>query len=95
MTLLAQGQGDGRVLHHGVLLGEFIWLQPASQQASGHPWRPPNRHPFATDPARIGEDRNVGDGYAAGMSQREAEVLQMLGAHLSNAQIAGRLHISV
>ncbi|HXZ77174.1 MAG TPA: LuxR C-terminal-related transcriptional regulator, partial [Streptosporangiaceae bacterium] len=37
----------------------------------------------------------MGDGYAAGMSQREAEVLQMLGAHLSNAQIAGRLHISV
>src|SRR6266576_475885 len=29
------------------------------------------------------------------MSQREAEVLEMLGAHLSNAQIAGRLHISV
>ena len=37
----------------------------------------------------------MGDGYAAGMSQREAEVLEMLGAHLSNAQIAGRLHISV
>jgi predicted ATPase/DNA-binding CsgD family transcriptional regulator len=37
----------------------------------------------------------VGDGYAAGMSQREAEVLDALGAHLSNAQIAGRLHISV
>src|SRR5262245_56848181 len=29
------------------------------------------------------------------MSQREAEVLEMLGAHLSNAQIAGRMHISV
>jgi len=29
------------------------------------------------------------------MSQREAEVLEALGAHLSNAQIAGRLHISV
>jgi predicted ATPase/DNA-binding CsgD family transcriptional regulator len=29
------------------------------------------------------------------MSDREAEVLDALGAHLSNAQIAGRLHISV
>ncbi|HYB87921.1 MAG TPA: LuxR C-terminal-related transcriptional regulator [Streptosporangiaceae bacterium] len=37
----------------------------------------------------------MGASYAAGMSQREAEVLQALGAHLSNAQIAGRLHISV
>ena len=31
----------------------------------------------------------------AGMSAREAEVLDAVGAHLSNAQIAGRLHISV
>jgi len=31
----------------------------------------------------------------AGMSEREAEVLDAVGAHLSNAQIAGRLHISV
>jgi DNA-binding CsgD family transcriptional regulator len=30
-----------------------------------------------------------------GMSAREAEVLDALGAHLSDAQIAGRLHISV
>src|SRR5262249_29777216 len=74
---------------------EFWWLQPASQQASGHPCRPRICHPFTTEPARIGEDRGVGETYAAGMSQREAEVLQMLGAHLSNAQIAGRLHISV
>src|SRR5215467_7704264 len=95
VALLAQGGGDARVLHHGVLLGEFWWLQPASQQASGHPCRPRNRHRFTTDPARIGEDRNVADGYAAGMSQREAEVLEALGAHRSNAQIAGRLHISV
>ena len=29
------------------------------------------------------------------MSEREAEVLEAVGAHLSNAQIAGRLHISV
>ena len=29
------------------------------------------------------------------MSAREAEVLDAVGAHLSNAQIAGRLHISV
>src|SRR5215831_14235118 len=95
LALGGQSGGDGWVgVDHRVLLGEFWWLQPASQQASGHPWRPRNRHPFTTDPARIGEDRNV-DGYAAGMSQREAEVLEMLGAHLSNAQIAGRLHISV
>lgn len=31
----------------------------------------------------------------AGMSAREAEVLDAVAAHLSNAQIAGRLHISV
>ena len=37
----------------------------------------------------------MGDRYPAGMSQREAEVLEALGAHLSNSQIAGRLHISV
>jgi DNA-binding CsgD family transcriptional regulator len=29
------------------------------------------------------------------MSEREAEVLDAVGQHLSNAQIAGRLHISV
>ena len=94
-ALLGQGGGDARVLDHRVLLGEFLWLQPALRQASGHPCRPRNCHPITTEPARIGEDRRVGDSYAAGMSQREAEVLEMLGAHLSNAQIAGRLHISV
>ena len=31
----------------------------------------------------------------AGISEREAEVLDLVGAHLSNAQIAGRLVISV
>jgi predicted ATPase/DNA-binding CsgD family transcriptional regulator len=31
----------------------------------------------------------------AAVSEREAEVLQAIGAHLSNAQIAGRMHISV
>jgi DNA-binding CsgD family transcriptional regulator len=36
----------------------------------------------------------MGD-YPAGMSQREAEVLEALAAHRSNAQIAGKLHISV
>lgn len=36
----------------------------------------------------------MGD-YPAGMSQREAEVLEAFGAHRSNAQIAGKLHISV
>jgi DNA-binding CsgD family transcriptional regulator len=29
------------------------------------------------------------------VSDREAEVLAALGAHLTNAQIAGRLHLSV
>jgi DNA-binding CsgD family transcriptional regulator len=29
------------------------------------------------------------------VSEREAEVLEAIGAHLSNAQIAGRMHISV
>ncbi len=37
----------------------------------------------------------MGDVLAAGVSAREAEVLDAVGAHLSNAQIAGRLHISV
>jgi predicted ATPase/DNA-binding CsgD family transcriptional regulator len=37
----------------------------------------------------------VRKGLAAGISAREAEVLDAVGAHLSNAQIAGRLHISV
>jgi predicted ATPase/DNA-binding CsgD family transcriptional regulator len=37
----------------------------------------------------------VGLEYPAGLSQREAEVLEALAAHRSNAQIAGRLHISV
>ena len=37
----------------------------------------------------------MGDVLAAGISAREAEVLDAVGAHLSNAQIAGRLHISV
>src|SRR5262249_60106119 len=69
--------------------------QPASRLARGHPWRPRNPHPFTPDPARIGEDGSVGDRYPAGVSQREAEVLEALGAHRSNAQIAGRLHISV
>jgi DNA-binding CsgD family transcriptional regulator len=36
----------------------------------------------------------MGD-YPAGMSQREAEVLEALAAHRSNAQIAGKLYISV
>ena len=38
---------------------------------------------------------NAGTIHAAGMSQREAEVLEAIGGHLSNAQIASRLHISV
>src|SRR5207247_11198594 len=56
---------------------------------------PRNCRPTTTEPGRIGEGRRVGDTYASGMSQGEAEVLEALGAHLSNAQIAGRLHISV
>ena len=38
---------------------------------------------------------NAAATHAAGMSQREAEVLQAVGGHLSNTQIASRLHISV
>ncbi len=38
---------------------------------------------------------NVPATRAAGMSQREAEVLQAVAGHLSNTQIASRLHISV
>ena len=38
---------------------------------------------------------NAGPMHAAAMSQREAEVLEAVGGHLSNAQIASRLHISV
>jgi predicted ATPase/DNA-binding CsgD family transcriptional regulator len=34
-------------------------------------------------------------GHLAGVSEREAQVLAALGEHLSNAQIANRLHISV
>ncbi len=37
----------------------------------------------------------MGEVLPAGMSAREAEVLDAVAAHLSNAQIAGRLHISV
>ena len=37
----------------------------------------------------------MGEVLSAGMSAREAEVLDAVAAHLSNAQIAGRLHISV
>ncbi|MGN6173739.1 MAG: LuxR C-terminal-related transcriptional regulator [Streptosporangiaceae bacterium] len=36
----------------------------------------------------------MGEVLPAGMSAREAEVLDAVAAHLSNAQIAGRLHIS-
>ena len=41
------------------------------------------------------DDRFVGDVLPAGMSAREAEVLDALGKHLTNAQIASGLHISV
>jgi DNA-binding CsgD family transcriptional regulator len=44
---------------------------------------------------RICDDDPVGNDRPVGMSAREAEMLDALGAHLSNAQIAGRLHISV
>lgn len=37
---------------------------------------------------------DVGEVLAAGISAREAEVLDAVAAHLSNAQIARRLHIS-
>jgi predicted ATPase/DNA-binding CsgD family transcriptional regulator len=38
---------------------------------------------------------NAGSADTGAVSEREAEVLDAVGAHLSNAQIAGRLHISV
>jgi DNA-binding NarL/FixJ family response regulator len=38
---------------------------------------------------------NVKAADTSGISEREAEVLEAVGSHLSNAQIAGRLHISV
>ena len=38
---------------------------------------------------------NVRTAQAAGLSPREAEVLEAVGRHLTNAQIASRLHISV
>ncbi|HEU5471554.1 MAG TPA: LuxR C-terminal-related transcriptional regulator [Actinophytocola sp.] len=40
-------------------------------------------------------NRDVTAGHLAGVSEREAEVLAALGEHLTNAQIAGRMHISV
>ena len=57
-------------------------------EAHRHPWRPRNQHPSATDSTRIGEDGEW-DGSPTGKSQREAELLEALGARLSNAQIAG------
>ncbi|HET9142037.1 ATP-binding protein [Actinophytocola sp.] len=40
-------------------------------------------------------NRDVTASHLAGVSEREAEVLAALGEHLSNAQIASRMHISV
>src|SRR3954471_15104260 len=40
-------------------------------------------------------NRHVTAGHLAGVSEREAEVLAALGEHLSNAQIASRMHISI
>lgn len=40
-------------------------------------------------------NRDMTAGHLAGVSEREAQVLAALGEHLSNAQIANRLHISV
>jgi len=40
-------------------------------------------------------NRDVTAGHLAGVSEREAEVLSALSEHLSNAQIASRMHISI
>ena len=44
---------------------------------------------------RLGHHVLVGSDWPVDVSGREAEVLAALGEHLSNAQIAHRLHISV
>jgi predicted ATPase/DNA-binding CsgD family transcriptional regulator len=61
----------------------------------GHPCRPLIHHPPTTYAAAIGDDVSVDVSQPGQVSQREAEVLAALGARLSNAQIASRLHISV
>src|SRR5262245_7989522 len=60
------------------------------------------RYGSATDPLPTARGRNTGgamDGQQqlvdAGVSEREAEVLTLVGDHLTNAQIASRLYISV
>ena len=63
----------------------------------GHPCPPRIQHGLTTDATRF-HDRWMAEPRAlteAGVSDREAEVLRLVGAHLSNAQIANRLVISV
>src|SRR5579862_522765 len=48
-----------------------------------------------TDPPLIGENDSVTAVGVEAISSREAEVLDALGEHLTNAEIARRLHISV
>src|SRR5690348_1176938 len=61
-------------------------LPPATR--SPHPCRPRIHHGAATRNPLIGHDGRVNE-----VSAREAEVLEAVAAHRSNAQIAGALHI--
>ena len=75
------------------------WLLMAAC-AGERTWDIRGKHGFATEwlhgSLLTGHDGNVRPtAYPAGISEREAEVLAAVGAHLSNAQIARRLHISV
>lgn len=67
-----------------------------TQRGSGHGARASvpvrNDHGDATERLRIGHTVGV---HSIEVSEREAEVLAAVGARLSNAQIANRLHISV
>ena len=92
------------VAEHGVLLGP---LQRALAGPGCHPGRPRNDHGTGTETARLPTGKTTGTGGAArmrgvedlglreGISPREQDVLTKLGEHLTNAEIAQELHVSV